>query len=115
MLPLTYGDALGEILGTPFGRHKFKVRGFGEINEKSLEGCAAVFLGALLPCFIAVATSSQPVLSITWTLPVALSVLTTLTETFSFRSTDNFVIPVCNAAFVAIWWRCVGGIMQDSS
>ena len=118
MLPLTYGDAMGEIIGTPFGGRyfwKFKVRGFGEINQKSIEGCIAVFLGALIPGFIAVGTSGVAVASATWVLPVALAALTTLTETFSFRSTDNFVIPVCNAAFVVCWWQLshAGGIMKD--
>ena len=52
LLPLTFGDALGEVIGTPFGRHRFKVRGLGEINQKSLEGCVAVFLGSLVPLLI---------------------------------------------------------------
>jgi len=117
MMPLSYGDAMGEIIGTPFGGRwlwKFKVRGFGEINQKSIEGCIAVFLGSLVPGLIAVGTSGESVAPATWALPVALAALTTLTETFSFRSTDNFVIPVCNAAFVVCWWHLshAGGIMK---
>lgn len=118
LLPLSYGDAMGEIIGTPFGGRwfwKFKVRGFGEINQKSIEGCIAVFLGSLIPCLIAVGTSSEPVAPATWVLTFAVASLTTLTETFSFRSTDNFVIPVCNAVFVVLWWHLArsGGIMKD--
>jgi len=120
LLPLTYGDAMGEIIGTPFGGRwfwKFSVRGFGDINQKSIEGCVAVFLGGLVPSFIAIGTASQSVTSATWALPVAIAALTTLTETFSFRSTDNFVIPLCNAAFLVCWWHIsrAGGIMKGES
>jgi len=120
LLPITYGDAMGEIIGTPFGGRwfwTFKVRGFGEINQKSIEGCIAVFFGSLIPCLIVVGTSAEAVAPATWALPFLLASLTTATETFSFRSTDNFVIPVCNAVFVVLWWHLtrVGGIMEDSS
>jgi len=60
LLPLTFGDALGEVIGTPFGRHRFKVRGLGEINQKSLEGCVAVFLGSLVPLLIIAGARSLP-------------------------------------------------------
>jgi dolichol kinase len=120
LLPLTYGDAMGEIIGTPLGGRyfwKFAVRGFGEINQKSIEGCVAVFLGSLVASLIAIGTLTQSVTPATWALPVALAALTTLTETFSFRSTDNFVIPLCNAAFLVCWWHLshAGGIMAGES
>ena len=75
LLPLTFGDALGEVIGTPFGRHRFKVRGLGEINQKSLEGCVAVFLGSLVPLLIiagARSLCSSPALS-TSLLPLPLA------------------------------------------
>lgn len=107
LLPLTYGDAMGEIIGTPFGRHRFKVKGLGEINEKSLEGCAAVFLGSLIPGLIVLGTGAADPCAIpaAWGLAAAIAVLTTITETIAFRSTDNFVIPACNAVLVVIWWH----------
>mmetsp|Transcript_39056 Transcript_39056/g.126246 ORF Transcript_39056/g.126246 Transcript_39056/m.126246 type:complete len:403 (+) Transcript_39056:61-1269(+) len=107
LLPLTYGDAMGEIIGTPFGRHRFKVKGLGEINEKSLEGCAAVFLGSLIPGLIVLGTGAADPCAIpaAWGLAAAIAVLTAITETVAFRSTDNFVIPACNAVLVVIWWH----------
>ena len=100
-------DALGEVIGTPFGRHRFKVKGLGEINEKSLEGCAAVFLGSLIPGLIVLGTGAADPCAIpaAWGLAAAIAVLTTITETIAFRSTDNFVIPACNAVLVVIWWH----------
>lgn len=165
LLPLTFGDALGEVIGTPFGRHRFKVRGLGEINQKSLEGCVAVFLGSLVPLLIIAGARSHPslplsrfehvptapasrspspfaprprlcshtvaalcpltpaavkpgtmadseVLNGTWALICVTAVLTTLTETLAFRSTDNMVIPLCNAALFVVWWK-IGGVLQD--
>ena len=52
------------------------------------------------------------VLGGTWALICVTAVLTTLTETFAFRSTDNMVIPLCNAALFVVWWN-VGGVLQD--
>ena len=103
VFPLTFGDALGEIVGTPFGRHTFRVRGLGDVNEKSVEGCVAVFLGSLVPTLLA--TAARPALPSAWGLAVIVSLTTTLVETISFRSTDNFTIPVSNAAAVLTWTR----------
>ena len=101
ILPLTFGDAMGEIVGTPFGRHKFSVKGLGDVNQKSLEGCGAVFLGSLIPTLIA--TTFYKIHEVTWVLPFLVSIITTIVETVSFRSTDNFTIPVFNCSVVLIW------------
>lgn len=103
LLPLTFGDALGEIVGTPFGRRRFSVSGFGETNLKSVEGCVAVFLGSLLPCSVAAAVADVTVH--TWALPAILAAVTTAVETISFRSTDNLTIPLANAAVLVAWAR----------
>jgi len=109
LLPLTFGDALGEIIGTPFGRHRFKVRGLGEINQKSVEGCVAVFVGSLVPLIISSATmESATVLPSTWGLVSVTAVLTVLTETLALRSTDNMVIPLFNAVLFVAWWKGCG-------
>ena len=101
ILPLTFGDALGEIVGTPFGRHGFNVVGFGEVNRKSVEGCVAVFFGSCIPCLVACTITE--VESETWALPFIVATATTFVETVSFRSTDNFTIPFVNSAIVVLW------------
>ena len=103
ILPLTFGDALGEIIGTPFGRHRFKVIGFGEINQKSVEGCIAVCIGSFVPCTIASAISD--IRAETWALPGIVALATTFVETISFRSTDNFTIPFVNSTILVLWTR----------
>jgi len=113
-LPLIFGDALGEIIGTPFGRHQFNVRGFGEINKKSLEGCAAVFAGTLVPTLIVTLVADtgpngeDASTATIVALPLLLSVVVTFVETFSFRSTDNFTIPVAAALALMAWYELIG-------
>jgi len=105
-LPLVVGDTLGELIGTPFGRHTFQVRGLGEINKKSIEGCVAVLVGSLVPCLLVAYFNKdlqlQAVTKIG--LPCVLALLTTATETLSFRSTDNLFIPVVNSVAIVAWW-----------
>jgi len=102
--PLIVGDAMGELIGGPFGGTffpTFPVQGFGEINRKSIEGCTAVFCGSLVgcvaTCYLYGASTSSWIL-----LGLALSLITTLVETAAFRSTDNFLIPVVNAGVVLL-------------
>jgi len=105
-LPVVVGDALGELIGTPFGLHTFQVRGLGEINMKSIEGCIAVLVGSLVPCLLVVSFNKDLQLQASTKigLPCVLALLTTATETLSFRGTDNFFIPVVNSAAVVAWW-----------
>ena len=66
VLPLTFGDALGEIVGTPLGQHTFRVSGLGEVNKKSVEGCLAVFLGSMIPSTAAAAAATCPASTPDW-------------------------------------------------
>jgi len=105
-LPLSFGDAAGELIGGPFGKHTFQVRGFGETNKKSYEGCFAVFFFSVAATLFCTLTSDDIIpVGIQWLLPLGLGVLTTITETLSFRGTDNFFIPACNAIFVCVMFR----------
>lgn len=107
--PLAVGDALGELIGGPFGGTcfpTFRVKGFGEINKKSVEGCFAVFVGsfgstALVSYGYGVMTNDATATS--WiVLCLCLGITTTIVETIAFRSTDNFFIPVCNVIVLIV-------------
>ena len=94
-LPLTIGDALGEIIGTTWGKQKLRVWGIGEINRKSVLGTISVFLGSLLPLLGIVAYQG---LSLPWWLLCwAVAIATTIVELIAPRGTDNFFIPIGNA------------------
>lgn len=94
-LPLTMGDAAGEIIGTIWGRQRIQVWGIGQINRKSVLGTASVFLGSLLPLLLIVV--SKELSFQWWLLCLAVSATTTMIELIAPRGTDNFFIPVGNA------------------
>ena len=94
-LPLTIGDALGEIIGTTWGKQKLRGWGIGEINRKSVLGTTSVFLGSLVP-LIGIAAFQR--LSLPWwLLGLAVAVTTMVVELIAPRGTDNFFIPLGNA------------------
>ena len=93
-LPLTIGDALGEIIGTIWGKQRIRVWGVGQINRKSVLGTASVFLGSLLPLVLIVVLNTLPFQW--WLLCLVVSVSTTAIELVAPRSTDNFFIPLGN-------------------
>jgi dolichol kinase len=94
------GDAFAEIIGSCFGSYEFEVLGVGEVNKKTLEGVLAMFITTLVSCVGAVwfADSRGDLIngnSASWlTVAALVSVLSTVMETFSPRSTDNFTIPL---------------------
>lgn len=103
-LPLTIGDAMGEVIGSTWGKQKLRVWGIGEINRKSVLGTAAVFLGSLVPLLLVDAFNqlAWP----WWLLALSVSALTTLIELFAPRGTDNFFIPVGNATVCLTFVFC---------
>jgi dolichol kinase len=100
-LPLTVGDALGEIIGTIWGKQKIQVWGIGEINRKSVLGTVSVFLGSLVALLLIVI--SKKLSFEWWLLAFVVSATTTIIELFAPRSTDNFFIPVVNALVCLIF------------
>ncbi len=100
-LPLTIGDALGEIIGTIWGKQKLHVWGVGEINRKSLLGTASVFLGSLLPLLLIVFFNGLP--WSWWLMCLSIAIITTIVELISPRGTDNFFIPLGNALVCLIF------------
>ena len=100
-LPVAVGDTLGEVVGAFWGRQKLKVLGIGDVNRKSIEGTAAVFLGTLVSLLAVAAFVPSPEGYVGLALIIA--VVTTVTELAAPRSTDSFFIPVVNAGVVSLW------------
>jgi dolichol kinase len=99
--PITIGDALGEIIGTIWGKQKLRVWGVGEINRKSLLGTVSVFLGSLLPLLLIVFFNALP--WPWWLMCLSIALITTLVELIAPRGTDNFFIPLANALVCLIF------------
>lgn len=107
-LPVAIGDAFAEIVGSCWGRHRFEVTGVGEKNSKSIEGVVAMFVSTLVSCIWVIFTAKregtiQSTSLYGWIcVSLMVATATTLAETFSPRSSDNFTIPVSAALVLAI-------------
>jgi len=106
-VPLGIGDALAEICGVLFGRQFFAVHGMGEVNEKSIEGCLGMFLSVVLidGCVVFNLYLKSLITDLlAWLLfVVALALVTTMAETWSPRSTDNFSITTLGAGLAYVF------------
>lgn len=93
-----WGDAVGEPVGTRFGKHRYKVPSLaGVAATRSLEGSAAVFLMGVTAATLVLAVSGVR-------LPLALGVglacgaAGALVEAFSSHGLDNLTVQVAAAA-----------------
>lgn len=105
ILPTSIGDAMGELVGSVYGKHKFKVIGVGEINYKSIEGTIAVFLGALIPISLWMFISSP--IEIYKIIIIVLTIATSscILELLAPRATDNMVLPLSNLFWVYLFFK----------
>jgi dolichol kinase len=87
-LSVSFGDGLGEMIGRPYGKIKYKI-----FSDKSLEGSIAVFFGSFVGVVIALGVNlmlGDP--NVWWKIPiVAFAVMTV--EALSFSFSDNLTIP----------------------
>jgi dolichol kinase len=99
-IPVVIGDAMGEIVGSFWGRHEFKVIGIGAINRKSIEGSLAVFLStAIVLGGLTLMKGNYFILGL------SISIISTLVEAYSPRSTDNFLIPLVNSLVLCLYFN----------
>ncbi len=84
---MSIGDGLGEVVGRPFGRHKFRV-----FSEKSVEGSLAVFLGSFIS-FITGALFTYQVNINVIVILLLLAFLTMVIEMASWLFLDNVILP----------------------
>jgi len=92
MLPLAYGDGLGAVIGQKFGKHPYKIT-----DRKSLEGSAAVLVGAAVAAFAGFAFYGMP-----WPEAAgkacAIGLVATAAEALAPHGLDNLAIPLCATA-----------------
>ena len=104
-----FGDAIGEPVGTRFGRHPYRVPCFGLVRaERTLEGSAAVFVASIVAILLGMwlGTDSGIQASAILLIPV-IALASALVESVSPHGWDNLtmqIIPtmLCKWAFTEI-------------
>ena len=104
---VAFGDTAGEGVGAFLGKHRFKVCGFfGQENERSTEGCFAVFSFTTISNVMAIAFCSD--LFSRYTLETISLILilgfgTMIFESLSFKGTDNLIICLFCQITIFLW------------
>jgi phytol kinase len=93
-----WGDALGEPVGTRWGKHRYRVPSLAGVPAtRSLEGSSAVFLAGAMAAFLGLALAG--VAPITAALVALAAGLTgAVVEAFSTHGLDNLTVQVAAAA-----------------
>jgi phytol kinase len=97
-----WGDAVGEPVGTRWGRHRYRVPTFTGIRAyRSIEGSIAVFFASLAGCIIVTLFGfNLPLLTVIY-ISLITALITMTVEAFTFHSIDNLTIQVISTgAFV---------------
>lgn len=96
-----WGDALGEPIGTRWGRHRYRVPSLAGVPAtRSLEGSTAVLLGGAAAAFIGLTLAGTSPLAAAY-LASAAGVAGALVEAVSTHGLDNLTVQVAGAAVVS--------------
>lgn len=99
VLSVGWGDGLGEFIGRPFGKHKFKI-----ISEKSVEGSFGVFLGTFLGIIFAILLLDPFEISMfVITISLVSAIAASIVEALSISFIDNVVMPFLVAGI--LWFN----------
>lgn len=98
------GDAIGEPVGTRFGKHTYRVPSFGGVKStRSYEGSTAVFLVSLLAIIVAFNISSELNRdNYSFLLFFSLALLSAVVEAISPHGWDNAVMQIVPSGCVAM-------------
>lgn len=93
-----WGDAVGEPVGTRWGRHRYRVPSMGGVPAtRSLEGSAAVFAAGTLATAVALAVIGTPPAALAQ-IALAAGTAGALVEAVSTHGLDNFTVQVAASA-----------------
>jgi phytol kinase len=100
-LAVAWGDAVGEPVGTRWGRHRYRVPSlFGVPATRSIEGSAAVWLATSTAAFVALAVAGQDPLRAAGA-ALLIGAAGAGAEAVSHHGLDNLTIQVATAATAA--------------
>jgi len=95
-----WGDAVGEPVGTRWGKHRFQVATLGGVKAtRSLEGCGAVFVMSFLAAFFAMWMLGQDGLLLR---AFVVATCAVIIESISPHGLDNFTVQAMGA-WAATW------------
>ncbi|MCX7876270.1 MAG: hypothetical protein N2321_08910 [Melioribacteraceae bacterium] len=83
---LTWGDGLAPVIGTRFGKHKFRI-----LSEKSIEGSFAFFIFGIIGTMIFHLIFN---IEINWYFLFLCAITSTIIEAISPKDFDNILIPI---------------------
>ncbi len=89
MLTVSLGDGMGEMIGRPYGRIKYKI-----FSEKSLEGSIFVFVGTFISILVSFAFHSLLGLEGFWWKALVLGLICMVIEACNYKFLDNTVLPL---------------------
>ncbi len=93
-----WGDALGEPVGTRWGRHRYRVPSLAGVPAtRSLEGSSAVFLGGAAAAFLGLLIAGHSPVTAALT-GLAAGLAGALVEAFSTHGLDNLTVQLAAAA-----------------
>ncbi len=96
-----WGDAVGEPVGTRWGKHRYNVLSFGKVKaQRSLEGSTAILIVGTLVAFPGLLLLGIPALTALWVAAVA-GAVGAVVEAFSNHGLDNLFVQV--AVTAAVW------------
>lgn len=84
---VAFGDALGEFIGRPYGKHKYKI-----FRPKSVEGSFGVFFGTFVGCVVAFTIFNLFNFNLVLIF-IIVSVISMIVEALSFKFIDNIILP----------------------
>lgn len=98
------GDAVGEPVGTRFGRHRYRVPTPGRVvSYRSLEGSAAVFLVSWLALLGGLVVLGLPLGGSRLAIAGAIALIAAGTEAVAPHGGDNFFLIVVPALLGSLW------------
>lgn len=83
---LTWGDGLAPVVGSRFGKHKFKI-----LSEKSIEGSFTFLIFGVIGTIIFHLLFG---ISVNWNFLIVCAFISTITEALSPKDLDNILIPL---------------------
>ena len=104
-----WGDAVGEPVGTRWGKHKYRVPTLTGIKcYRSLEGSLAVLIASLTGSFIVLYLGFHLPLNACVIASMSASIVATLVEAITFHSLDNLTLQVSATATALYTLKTIG-------